>query len=486
MFMAVLDIQVVASSLPAIQAALHIPADQLSWIQTAYLIAEVVGIPLTARLTRPLTLGRLFVSAVAGFLIGSVGCAMSGDVASIIGFRVVQGFCGGMIIPVVFTAVFALFPPDARVLPTTVAGVFAMLAPTLGPAVGGYITERFSWHWLFLVNLAPGIAVSLVVGWFIRVGTPRPSLLRRVDIAGLVFTALFLASLELALKEGPERSWRGAFVVALIVVCALAAIVTIWRCLRSAEPLVELRNFTNPQFAAGCGLSFVLGAGLYGSVYLLPLFLGFVRHHTPFEIGEIMIVCGAVQLASAPAAALAERRYDPRILTALGYSLFAAGLLSNGFMTHETDCRGLFLPQVLRGVGVMFCLLPTTSVALESYVGDALANASALFNLMRNLGGAVGIAVIDTIVQQRPPVHATALLSQLELGSRAAAQLVGLPLDRFHGVPLGPIDAMTKAFVAPLVERAALVLSFNDAWLVLGAAFIASLPLALIVRAPRS
>ena len=166
MFMAILDIQVVASSLPAIRDALAIPTDQLSWLQTAYLVAEVVAIPLTARLTRPLTIGGLFVAAILGFTAASLGCALSTGFGTLIGFRIVQGFFGGMVIPAVFTAVFVLFPADRRVVPTTVAGVFAMLAPTLGPVVGGYLTEMLSWHWLFLVNLGPGLAAAAVAAGF--------------------------------------------------------------------------------------------------------------------------------------------------------------------------------------------------------------------------------------------------------------------------------------------------------------------------------
>jgi len=482
MFMAILDIQVVASSLPAIHDALAIRTEDLSWIQTAYLAAEVVAIPLTARLTRPLTLGGLFVIAITGFVLASLGCALSGDFASLIGFRVLQGFCGGMVIPAVFTAVFVLFPADRRVLPTTVAGVFAMLAPTLGPVVGGYITETLSWHWLFLVNLPPGILVALLVARYVRIGRPEPRLLRRVDLAGLAFAAVFLAGLELTLKEGPERGWQGAVLLALAAACAAGAVATVWRCLRHEEPLVDLRAFADRPFAAGCALSFVLGAGLYGSTYLLPLYLGFVRGHGPIAIGETMIVCGAAQLLAAPVAAWAERRFDPRWLAGLGYALFAAGLAANAFMTPEADFDELFWPQVLRGVAVMFCLLPTTTAALERFTGDALANASALFNLMRNLGGAIGIAAVNTLLTQRPAALGEELVDRLQAGSRDAAAFVGLPLDRFDGTPLGPIDEAARAYVAPLIERAALVLAFNEAWLVLGVAFAASVLLVPLIR----
>jgi len=183
-------------------------------------------------------------------------------------------------------------------------------------------------------------------------------------------------------------------------------------------------------------------------------------------------------------AAMAEKRVDPRLLTAIGYGLFAAGLLANGFETYETDFRGLLWPQILRGAGVMLCLLPTTAVALEGRTGDALADASALFNLLRNLGGAIGIALVDTVLELRPQAHVEALVARLSAGDPEAARFVGLPLERFHNVPIGPVDEATKATIAPLVERAALVLSFNEAWIMLGIFFAASLLALPFLRPP--
>ncbi len=474
MFMAILDIQIVASSLPEIQAAFDIPLDRLSWVQTAYLIAEVVAIPLTVRLTRLLSLRGLFVSAVAGFTLASVGCALSHGFPALILFRVIQGFCGGVVIPAVFTAGYLLFPEGRRILPTTVAGVFAMLAPTLGPVVGGYITETYSWHWLFLINLGPGLLVVPVVAWILHTGRPDWRLLSHFDFLGVGLMALGLGSLEILLKEGPKHGWSGAIVFVPLGLCLIGGGGAIWRCFDRADPIVELHLLGERSFALSCLYSFVLGMGLYGSVYLLPLFLGLVREHTPLEIGEIMIVCGVAQLVIAPLAAAAERRLDARLLTAAGYALFAAGLLGNGFATYDTDFNGLFWPQILRGAGMMLCLLPTTTIALGLHSGEMLANASALFNLMRNLGGAIGIALVDTILERRPPVHVAELVARLQAGDAEAARIVGLPVDKFHGVAMGPVDEATKEAVATLVERAALVISFNEAWLVFGVLFVAA------------
>jgi DHA2 family multidrug resistance protein len=208
---------------------------------------------------------------------------------------------------------------------------------------------------------------------------------------------------------------------------------------------------------------------------MMALFLGFIRHHSPLEIGLVMMVTGGAQLLTAPGAAFAETRFGAKWLAALGFTLFGAGLFANGFSTVRTDFAGLFWPQVLRGVSLLLCLLPATRLALDRWPADDLAEASAMFNLMRNLGGAIGLALIDTILQQRTPGHVADLIARLAAGSRDAALAVGLPLAQFHDVPLGPVDETTQAIVKPLVERAALAQSFNEAWLMLGCGFLVAL-----------
>ncbi len=475
MFMAILDIQIVASSLPEIQAGLAIPLDRLSWIQTAYLIAEIIAVPLTGWLTQLLSLRSLFLAAVAGFTLASAGCAASDGFAALIACRIVQGFCGGAMIPAVFTAVFALFPERLHIRATTIAGSVAMLAPTLGPTLGGYITETYSWPWLFLINTPPGLVAGVTAWFFLRTAPGDRSALRRLDYAGLAFLVVTLATLELALKEAPLRGWSDPTSLALLALCAASGGGAIQRCLARTPPLVDLRLLRDPGFACGCFYSFVLGGGLYGSIYLLPRFLFYVRLHSALEIGEVMIVTGIAQLIGAPIAALLETRVAARKLTACGYGLFAAGLIANGFATPATDFSGLVWPQILRGAGIMLCILPTMAVALEGREGAGLADASGLYNLMRNLGGAMWIAVIDTILEIRAPAHAAALAARLQAGDPEAARFVGLPLERFHNVPLGPIDAATREFVQPLVERAAATASMNEAFLTLSAFFLISL-----------
>jgi DHA2 family multidrug resistance protein len=475
MAMAVLDIQIVASSFTTIQAYFHVTADRLSWIQTAYLMAEVIAIPLTGWLTRAVSLRWMFAAATLGFTLASLGCAMCETLPLLIAVRVIQGFCGGMLIPGVFTSVFSMMPEKHRVPATALAGTLAVLAPTIGPAVGGYLTEHYTWHAIFLINLAPGAIVTALVAGFVRVGSADLAEFRRIDYRAIGLAAVFLATLELVLKEAPKHDWQGLFVYASIGICAVAGIAAIWRSLNKPHPFVDLSRFRESTFTLGCVLSFVLGLGLYGSVYLLAIFLGLVRDHSPLEIGKIMIVSGAAQLMTAPMAAWLETRTNPRLLTAIGYGLFAAGLLANGFESVTTDFDGLFWPQVLRGASVMLCILPATRLALDTLMPSAVADGSALFNLMRNLGGAIGIALVDTILVQRTPTHANELGARLQAGDPDAARIVGLPAQLFHGHDMGPVNETMRAIAEPLVRKAALVQSFNEAWLLIGVLFTLSL-----------
>jgi MFS transporter, DHA2 family, multidrug resistance protein len=264
MFMAILDIQVVATSLPAIRSALGIRPDEMSWVQTAYLIAEVIAIPLTGFLTRVLSMRWLFVMAVGTFTAASIGCALSTSFGMLVAWRVLQGFSGGTLIPAVFSAVFLLFPVPAQGLATTLAGVLAVLAPTLGPVVGGWITETYSWPWLFLINVGPGIAATLFAPLLIPPRNPDLAHARRLDWLSLILVASALAALEIGLKEAPERGWASGVVLALLAYAAGAACAFASRTLRAANPIVELHAFADPRFATGCVLSFALGIGLFG------------------------------------------------------------------------------------------------------------------------------------------------------------------------------------------------------------------------------
>jgi DHA2 family multidrug resistance protein len=475
MFMAILDIQIVATALPTIQSALDIEPDRMSWIQTAYLIAEIIAIPLTGFFTRLLGMRLLFMSATAIFTLASVGCAASGSFEVLIFWRVIQGFAGGALIPAVFSAVFLFFPVNRQGLATSIAGVIAVLAPTLGPSIGGWVTEAWSWHWLFLINLLPGIAAVVAVFFLLPRRTVAWSELRRLDIVSLLVLVVALAALEVGLKEAPKSGWLSGMTLSLLALSVISAVSFVGRSLRGIHPIVDLKLFRDRNFSIACLLSFLLGIGLFGSVYLMPVFLAFVRDHGALQIGLIMLVTGVTQLLFAPLAVQFDRRIDARLLSGIGFLLFGLGLGWSAFQTPETDFDGMFWPQVLRGAAIMFCLLPPTRLALGELEKLRVPDASGVFNLMRNLGGAIGIALIDTIIFGRAPDHGEALVARLQAGDASAADFVGVPLDEFQALSQGSIDVEAIGMLQTAIEKAAMTMAVNEAWALLSVMTLAAL-----------
>jgi MFS transporter, DHA2 family, multidrug resistance protein len=485
MFMAILDIQIVATSLPAIQSALGIRPDEMSWVQTSYLIAEIISIPLSGWLTRVLSLRGVFVVMATLFVVASAGCATSAGFSSLIAWRSVQGFAGGALIPIVFSAGFLLFSGRRQQIATTIAGMLAVLAPTVGPVAGGWITSTWNWHWLFLINIAPGIA-AIIIG---AICLPRSDVaraarlqaLKSLDLMGLVALAVALAAFQIALKDASKLGWSSTVVLGLLALSAGCAAVFARRSLNRAAPLVDLRALGDRNVALGCALSFVLGIGLYGNVYLMPVFLGYVRQHEAFAIGQVMLVTGAAQLLAAPIVVWLEHKIEARWLSLFGFALFAVGLGMSMFDTPRADYNEMLWPQIVRGVAIMFCLLPPTRIALGHLPLDRVPDASALFNLMRNLGGAIGLALIDTVIFGRAPGHGAALAAKLMDRDFGTFKFVGLSRPLRSAV----ITPEMQEFARPAVERAALTIAMTEAWVLIAALTAVGMLLAMVVK-PRS
>ena len=293
--------------------------------------------------------------------VAAVGAASSTSMGQLIAWRIVQGLAGGVLIPLVFSAIFLLFERGfQQTVATTLGGVLAVLAPALGPISGGLLTENFSWHWLFLINVAPGITTFAVGLLCLPRVKPALGLLAHLDWVSVLIMALGLAALEIGLKEAPDRGWASAPVLALLAIVALAIVFVV----RRPRPAIDFSLFSDRNFTFGCGVSFLLGFGLFGSVYLMPVFLAFVRNHGPVDIGLIILVTGIAQLVSAPIAVQVDRRFPARMLSAIGFAAFAIGLAMSTTQTVMTDYDEMFWPQVVRGAAVALCILPPTRFAL--------------------------------------------------------------------------------------------------------------------------
>jgi DHA2 family multidrug resistance protein len=297
--------------------------------------------------------------------------------------------------------------------------------------------------------------------------------LKKLDAISLALLAVALASLEIGLKQAPHSGWFSAVCLGLFALCAGSTVVFVFRTRRAVQRVVEIALFKVRPFAIGCALSFCLGVGLFGAVYLIPVFLAYVRGHDALQIGSIMLVTGAAQLAAAPIAGALESRIDSRLLSALGFALFAVGLGWSAFESRIADFDEMFWPQALRGFAAMFCLLPPTRLALETLPHKQVPDASGLFNMMRNLGGAVGIALIDTVLYGRTNGHAEAIRQRLIAGDSATAQAIGL--DRV------PQDVSSAG---AMIDQAAFAMSCNEAWALLAAIAAVGLLLIPCARGP--
>jgi DHA2 family multidrug resistance protein len=486
-FMAIMDVQIVTSSLTQIQGGLSASPDEIAWVQTAYLIADVVMVPFSGTLSRLLSTRVVFVGAALGFTAASALCATATSLSQMIAYRAMQGFCGGAITPAVFPVVYTKFRGRQLASVMVLISLILNLSSTLGPTIGGFLTDAISWHWLFLVNIVPGIGVAIVVWLTIDIDKPDFSLLRYFDVIGLLLMALFLGSLQYALEEGPRWDWLDDGTVrAAILVSSVAGAFFFWRVLTYRQPIVDLRAFLNRNFAIGTFYTFVIGTGLYGATYLVPLFLAQVRGFNAMQIGQTVVVTGLAQMVLSPFSAYVARTLDLRIMLAIGMGLFAVAMYLTAGLTNQASFGELLMPQALRGFALMFCYLPANLLALGTTRPDQLKNAAGLYNLTRDLGGAIGLATIGTVMSQRMDFHWSRLIEDVNPARPAVQHFLDLQAGRLDPLLPGDPYHAAVALLAKLVHREALVMTFNDALLLLGAVFAAALLLMPFVRTPRT
>ncbi|RCS23955.1 MFS transporter [Phyllobacterium salinisoli] len=484
MFMAILDIQIVSASLAEIQAGLSASSDEISWVQTSYLIAEVIMIPLSGFLGRVMSTRVLFTVSAAGFTLASILCATATSIDQMIIYRAIQGFIGGGMIPSVFAAAFTIFPPSKRSIVSPMIGLVATLAPTIGPTVGGYLSDAFSWHWLFLVNVFPGILVAIAAWNLIDFDEGDSSLMSKFDWWGLAGMAAFLGSLEYVLEEGPRNDWlQDDTILIFSIILAVGAIIFFYRVFTAEEPIVDLRAFSNVNFAFGSVFSFIMGVGLYGLTYLYPLYLGQIRGYDALMIGETLFISGLAMFMTAPVAGFLSNRMDPRLMMMIGFLGFAAGTWTMTGLTADWDFHELLLPQILRGCSLMLCMVPINNLALGTLPPSRMKNASGLFNLTRNLGGAVGLAVINTILTDRADMHYARLAEHVSWGNREAEDMLASMAAKFNA---SGIDGSTAALarMSAMVRQQATLMSFIDVFFILTMLFASLAVFAILLRKP--
>src|SRR5246500_4564768 len=475
-FMAILNIQITNASLLNIEGGIGTGVDNGSWISTSYLIGEIVVIPLTDYLSRVFSFRRIMIGHAALFAVFSVACAFTTDLPSMIAMRGLQGYFGGVLIPMAFTLVFTKLPKTQQPIGLAMFSLAVTFAPAIGPTIGGYLTENYGWQTIFFVNVVPTIVMVATLYFTLERQPMQLGLLAEGDWFGIVTMAVGLASLQSVLEEGNKDDWFGSpFIVKLAIVAAVSLTLFIINELLVEKPLVQLRLLAQRSFGLGTIASIFLGFALFGSVYLLPAYLGQVQGYNAEQIGTVLAWTGLPQLILIPLVPKLMQRIDARYLAAFGLMLFAYSSFMNTTMSLDYSGDQFWIPNIVRAIGQALTLAPLSNVSLGSVAPQDAAAASGISNMMRNLGGAIGTAVLATIVTKREQFHSNIIGQSVDLGREEVRNRISQQTDYFlsHGVS-DPAGARHQAIIAlgNTVKRQALVLGFSDTFAVIGVVLI--------------
>jgi MFS transporter, DHA2 family, multidrug resistance protein len=485
-FMAILNIQIVNASLANVQGGIGAGIDDGGWISTSYLIAEIIVIPLSGWLAQVFSVRIYLLTNAVLFLVFSASCALAHNLPQMIVLRALQGFFGGVLIPLAFTLIITLLPKAKQSVGLALFAVSATFAPAIGPTIGGYLTENWGWQYIFYVNLVPG-AVMVGMLWFSLEAKPmKLALLREGDWPGIITMAIGLGALQTVLEEGNKDDWFGSdFIVRLSIIAAIALTLFFWVELTSKKPLLNLRLLARRNFGFGTLANFLMGTALYGSVFILPQYLARIQGYNSEQIGMVLAWTGLPQLVLIPMVPRLMKRFDARLIITIGFALFAASNFMNIYMTTDYGSDQLFWANVVRAIGQALAFAPLSMVATAGIEAENAGSASALFNMMRNLGGAVGIAVLQTFLTKREQYHSNVLTPSVSLFEQATRTRIDQLTQYFinHGVT-NPADAAHRAFVAigGIVQKQAFILAFSDTFYLMGVALLVGLMAVLILK----
>jgi MFS transporter, DHA2 family, multidrug resistance protein len=485
-FIAVLNIQITNASLPDIQGAIGAGIDDGGWISTAYLVAEIVVIPLTGFLTPVFSLRRYLLANTVMFLVMSVACAFATNLEQMIVLRALQGFFGGVLIPLAFTITLTMLPRSQQPIGLAMFALSATFAPAIGPTIGGYLTQTYSWHYIFYVNLVPGAIMLATLLPSLPRAPMQLALLRHGDWPGIATMAIGLASLQTVLEEGNKDDWFGSpFIVRLSVVAVVALALFFWIELTTPRPLLNLRLLRRRNFGLGSVANVILGMALYGSVYLLPNYLSQMQGYNSQQVGEVLAWTGLPQLVLIPFVPRLMQRFDARLLVAVGLGLFAASCFMNIEINPDYSGPQLLWANLVRAIGQALVLTPLSVLATGGIEREQAASASAMFNMMRNLGGSVGIATLETLLTKREQFHSAIINPSVSLLNEVTRRRLETMQRYFMNAGTAdPATAWHDAVVAVgrAVRAQAYFLAYGDTFFLMGCALLLAVVAAVLMQ----
>lgn len=483
---AVLDIQITNSSLPEIEGGIGTGVDNGTWISTAYLIGEIIMIPLTDYLSRVFSFRRFLLGNVCLFLLFSIGCAFATNLNEMIIMRGLQGFCGGVMIPMAFTRVLTTLPPRQQPLGLAAFAMTATFGPAIGPTIGGYLTEQYGWQYIFFVNLIPGALMLGLLYPTLERGKMNLRLLKEGDWLGIAFMAVGLASLQTVLDEGNQDDWFGSpYIVHLSIVAAVALTIFVVIELVVEKPAVQLRLFTHRNFALGTLANVIVGFALFGSVYVLPAYLDRVQGYNAEQIGLVLAWVGLPQLLIIPFVPLLQKHFDARTIICVGLAIFAASCFLNTHLSFDDGGDQFMTTNIVRALGQAVVLAPLAGIATLGIPKEQSGAASGLFNMMRSLGGAVGTAALATLITKREQFHSNIIGQSVTPYGDSVQKFLESTQQYFlaHGIA-DPALARHQAEVllGNLVAQQSLIMAFSDTFYVLGAVLLVAVFAVMMTR----
>jgi DHA2 family multidrug resistance protein len=485
-FMAILNIQITNASLLNIEGGIGTGVDNGSWISTSYLIGEIVVIPLTDFLSRVFSFRRYMLASATLFAMFSVACAFTHDLPSMIAMRGLQGFAGGVLIPMAFTLVLTKLPKPQQPIGLAIFALSVTFAPAIGPTIGGYLTENYGWRTIFFVNVIPTAVMVTALYLTLERQPMQFKLLKDGDWAGIFTMAVGLAALQTVLEEGNKDDWFASpFILRLALVALVSLSLFIWIELTVEKPLIRLRLLRQRNFGFGTIATTLLGFALFGSVYILPAYLGQAQGYNAEQIGAVMAWTGLPQLVLIPLVPRLMRRFDTRYIAITGLLIFAYSCFMNTAMSPDYAGDQLWIPNIVRAIGQAMVLTPLTSVTTGGIAPQDAAAASGISNMLRNLGGAIGTAVLATVITKREQFHSNIIGQQVTLGREEVRNRIAQSTDYFmnHGMP-DPAAAHQQAIIAlgNTVKHQALVMGFSDTFAVISAVLVLSAIAVMLTR----
>ncbi|BBP78173.1 EmrB/QacA family drug resistance transporter [Pseudomonas sp. Ost2] len=477
-FMAVLDIQITNSSLKDIQGALSATLEEGSWISTSYLVAEIIMIPLTAWLVQLLSARRLAVWVSLGFLVSSLLCSMAWSLESMIVFRAMQGFTGGALIPLAFTLTLIKLPEHHRAKGMAMFAMTATFAPSIGPTLGGWLTENWGWEYIFYINIPPGLIMIGGLLYGLEKKDSHWELLKSTDYAGIVSLGIGLGCLQVFLEEGHRKDWlESQLIVTLGSIALLGLITFVILQLSKPNPLINLRILRNRNFGLSSISSLGMGVGLYGSIYLLPLYLAQIQNYNALQIGEVIMWMGVPQLFLIPLVPKLMKFVSPKMLCALGFGLFGLASFSSGVLNPDFAGPQFNQIQIIRALGQPLIMVTISLIATAYILPQDAGSASSLFNILRNLGGAIGIALLATLLDARTKVYFDYLRESIVPSNPQVAERLALLADKLGS------DSAALGKLSEITHQQALIMAYNDAFHFVGIALGISMLAVLLTKA---